>query len=96
MRLSFPSRLPPNDMPLNEKSRSLLSEQFAEIYQSTQDEYRSLLSAMRDRSVDVNTFSRRVESLSDRLKKLKRIHEQLSSERDELRREAGDGESVTA
>ena len=83
-------------MSVSHESRSLLSEQFAEIYQSTQDEYRSLLTALRDRSVDVNAFSERVDVLSDRLIKLKRIHEQLSNERDELRRERRDGESVVS
>lgn len=77
-------------MPFSKKARSLLSEQFAEIYQATQDEYRRLLSALRDANVDLDEFTRRVNALSDRLLRLKRIHEQLVSERDELRREAGE------
>lgn len=77
-------------MPFSQESRSLLSEQFAEIYQSTQDEYRNLLSDLRDQNVDINGFAERVKRLSDRLMKLKRIHVQLVHERDELRRDAGE------
>lgn len=77
-------------MPFSKKARSLLSEQFAEIYQATQEEYRRLLTALRDEKVDLEAFTKRVDALSDRLLKLKRIHEQLVSERDELRREAGE------
>lgn len=75
------------DMPFNRKARTRLSEQFADIYQTTQEDYRRLLSSLRDEHVDMREFSSMVEQLSDRLIKLKRIHEQLVSERDELRRE---------
>lgn len=73
-------------MPFSQKARSHLSEQFAEIFQSTQEDYRLLLSALRDERVDLKEFTQHVESLRDRLLKLKRIHEQLVRERDELRR----------
>lgn len=77
-------------MPFSRKARSILSEQFADIYQATQEEYRRLLSALRDEHVDLQQFTRRVDALADRLVKLKRIHEQLVSERDELRRESAE------
>ena len=73
-------------MPFSERARSLLSEQFAEIFQSAQEEYRDLLSALRDESVDMKAFAGRLDALSDKLLKLKRIHEQLVHERDALRR----------
>lgn len=74
-------------MPFSKQARSQLSEQFAEIFQDTLEEYRGLLTALRDESVGLHDFSTRVDTLADRLRKLKRIHEQLVSERDELRRE---------
>lgn len=72
--------------PFSKMARSRLSEQFAEIYQRSQDEYRELLASLLDDGIDLAEFTRRVEMLSDRLLKLKRIRIQLSSEREELDR----------
>lgn len=69
---------------ITDKACSQLSEQFADIFQRAQDEYRSLLNDLRDDDIDVNEFTVRVESLMDRLVKLKRIRLQLRQERDEL------------
>ena len=72
--------------PFDKMARSQLSEQFAEIYQMSQDEYRELLTALLDDRVTLEEFTSRVETLSDRLVKLKRIRIQLSAEREGLDR----------
>lgn len=72
--------------PFSKMARSRLSEQFAELYQMSQDEYRELLTSLLDDGIDLAEFTMRVETLSDRLLKLKRIRIQLSSEREELDR----------
>lgn len=72
--------------PFSKMARSRLSEQFAELYQMSQDEYRELLTSLLDDGIDLAEFTKRVETLSDRLLKLKRIRVQLSSEREELDR----------
>src|SRR5690606_15684628 len=83
-------------MPFSERARSLLSEQFAEIFQSAQEEYRDLLSALRDESVDMKAFAGSLDALSDKLLKLKRIHEQLVHERDAPRRSQEESMPVEA
>jgi hypothetical protein len=70
--------------PVNKKATSLLAEQFAEIYQMAQDDYRDLLTALRDESIDVIEFTDRANALADELIKLKRIRVQLRQEREEL------------
>ena len=72
--------------PFNSKARTRLSEQFAEIYRISQEEYRELLSALRDDGIDLDEFGRRTNELMDRLLALKRIRIQLSQERDELKK----------
>lgn len=70
--------------PLSKKSTSHLAEQFAEIYQMAQDDYRDLLTALRDESIDMSDFTARANALADGLIKLKRIRVQLRHEREEL------------
>jgi len=70
--------------PVNKKATSLLAEQFAEIYQMAQDDYRDLLTALRDESIDLGDFTDRANALADGLVKLKRIRVQLRNEREEL------------
>ncbi len=72
--------------PFSKMARSRLSEQFAEIYQMSQDEYRELLIALRDDRIDLEEFTSRVDMMAERLVKLKRIRVQLSIEREELDR----------
>ena len=72
--------------PFDKMARSQLSEQFADIYQMSQDEYRELLTALLDDRISLTEFTSRVETLSDRLLKLKRIRIQLSAERENLDR----------
>lgn len=72
--------------PFSKKARSVLAEQFAEIYQMSQDDYRDLLTALRNDNIDLAEFTSRVERLADGLLKLKRIRIQLSKERDDLDR----------
>ncbi len=66
------------------KDTSLLAERFAEIYQMSQEQFRDLLAALRDESVDVDEFAVRAAALSDGLVNLKRIRVQLRSKRKEL------------
>lgn len=75
--------------PFSKKARSVLAEQFAEIYQMSQDDYRDLLTALRNDNIDLAEFTSRVERLADGLLKLKRIRIQLSKERDDLDRSLG-------
>jgi hypothetical protein len=70
--------------PLNKDATSHLAEQFAEIYQMAQEDYRDLLTALRDESTDLSEFTARANALADGLIKLKRIRVQLRHERDEL------------
>lgn len=70
--------------PLTKKSTSLLAEQFAEIYQMSQEEYRKLIAALRDESVDVDEFAAHARAHTEGLIKLKMIRIQLRSEREEL------------
>jgi trehalose-6-phosphatase len=71
--------------PFSKKSRSQLSQEFAEIFQVTQEEYRDLLADLRNDDIDVVIFTARAEGFFDRLVKLKRIRLQLSHEREMLR-----------
>lgn len=73
-------------MALSREARSLLSEQFAEIFRISQDEYRELLNALRDDDVDMEAFAPLVDALRDKLITLKRIRTQLAQEKRELRR----------
>lgn len=70
--------------PLNKEATSHLAEQFADIYQMTQEDYRELLTALRDETTDLSEFTVRANALADGLIKLKRIRVQLRHERDEL------------
>ena len=70
--------------PFSRQSRSKLSQQFAEIFQTSQEEYRGLLTDLRDDDIDVAEFAARAEAQLDRLIKLKRIRVQLHHEREEL------------
>lgn len=63
---------------------SLLAEQFAEIYQMSQEEFRDLIAALRDESVDLHDFVIRVNAYTEILISLKKIRIQLRSEREEL------------
>lgn len=69
---------------LTMKSTSLLAEQFADVYQLSQEEYRNLIAALRDESVDLEEFSARAIAHAESLIRLKRIRIQLRSEREEL------------
>lgn len=80
--------------PFSKKSRSRLSQEFADIYQDTQEDYRALLSDLRDDDVDVDVFWVRAEELMDRLVKLKRIRLQLSHERAEILRMSRNDEAA--
>jgi hypothetical protein len=71
-------------MSLNKEATSHLAEQFAEIYQMAQDDYRDLLTALRDEATDLSEFAVRANALADGLIKLKRIRVQLRHEREEL------------
>lgn len=70
--------------PFSKMARSRLSEQFAETYQMSQEEYRELLIALLNDTIDLSEFTSRVDILSDRLVRLKQIRIQLTSERDAL------------
>lgn len=74
--------------PMSREACSRLSEQFADIFQECQEDYRSLLSDLRDDAIDVGVFSERAEALMDRLVKLKRIRLQISRERTQLLRQS--------
>ena len=73
-------------MAFSSKARSILSEQFAEIFRITQDEYREVLNALRDDGVTLVEFNGRINELMDKLLKLKRIRIQLSQEREQIER----------
>ena len=49
-----------------------------------QDDYRDLLTALRDEATDLSEFAVRANALADGLIKLKRIRVQLRHEREEL------------
>ncbi len=70
--------------PVSKKARSLLAEQFAELYQMSQDDYKDLLTALRSEWIDLDEFARRANELADGLIKLKRIRIQLDHERKEM------------
>lgn len=61
-----------------------MAEQFAELYQMSQDDYRDLLTALRSEWIDLDDFTRRAHELADGLIKLKRIRIQLDHERKEM------------
>lgn len=81
-------------MPFSKKSRSQLAQQFAEIFQEVQDEYRFVLGNLRDDDVDAIAFEEQVDELCDRLLRLKRIRLQLRHERDEIVRLSGRDEAA--
>lgn len=70
--------------PVSKKARSQLAEQFAELYLLSQEDYRNLLTALRNEYVEPDEFAQRANALADELIKLKRIRVQLDSEREEL------------
>lgn len=87
-----PTRLAVAMSPFTQNSRSRLSQQFADIFQEAQEEYRTILTDLRDDDVDPVVFAEQVEAFRDRLLKLKRIRLQLRHERDELIRLSGKDE----